>query len=171
MSLTTNPKTDEMKKQSIKSLNKFIGQWEARAFFGGNPMDKDAPEFEWFQNITFSWIENGYFLKQVSETISNGDIPDEVLDKLPTPLTCIIGFDDTNNRFTQLYADSRGVFRVYQMSFDGREWRLWREAPGFSQRFTGKFDENGKKISGTWEASEDGKTWTKDFDLEYIKIK
>lgn len=160
-----------MKKQSIKSLNKFIGQWEGKAFLGGDPMDKDAPGIEWVQNIVFEWIENGAFLKQTAETISTGGIPDETLDKLPTPLTCIIGFDDTNNRFSHLYADARGVFRVYQMSFDRREWKLWREAPDFLQRFTGSFSDDDKKISGIWEASEDGKTWSKDFDLEYIKIK
>lgn len=151
-----------MKTHSIKILDSFIGKWEAQAFVDGKPMGKD--------HITFEWIENGAFLRQSAETVSTEGVPAEWIDALPTPLTCIIGFDDTTNHFAQLYTDARGVFRVYQMSFDGHEWKLWREAPGFSQRFTGIFSDDGKKIKGAWEASEDSESWSKDFDLEYKRI-
>jgi hypothetical protein len=47
-----------------------------------------------------------------------------------------------------LYADSRGVFRVYQMSlFDG-VWKLTRQASGFSQRFVGAWNADGRTIRG-----------------------
>ena len=48
-------------------------------------------------------------------------------------------------------------------------WRIWRDAPGFNQRFTGTFDDAGTTITGAWEMSEDGTTWSKDFDLVYRK--
>jgi hypothetical protein len=35
------------------------------------------------------------------------------------PVTTIIGLDDASETFTQLYTDTRGVYRVYQMSLDG----------------------------------------------------
>ena len=151
-----------LKTQSIEILHSFIGEWEVQAYRDGKPMGKD--------HITFEWIENGTFLRQTAETVSTEGVPSEWVNVLPTPLTCIIGFDDTNSHFSQLYADARGVFRVYQMGLDGRKWKLWREAPGFSQRFTGIFSGDGKKINGAWETSEDGKSWSKDFDLEYNRI-
>ena len=33
----------------------------------------------------------------------------------------------------------------------------------FSQRFTGTFTADGKRIDGTWEIADDHKTWRKDF--------
>jgi hypothetical protein len=49
------------------------------------------------------------------------------------------------------------------------EWRIWREAPGFNQRYTGKLSDDGRSITGRWEFSEDGKSWNVDFDLNYTK--
>lgn len=31
-------------------------------------------------------------------------------------------------QFIQLYADTRGVYRVYQMSFQNGVWKVWRNA-------------------------------------------
>jgi len=49
------------------------------------------------------------------------------------------------------YFDSRAVFRVFDMSIDDAGWRLSRNAPGFSQRFTGTFADGGETIDGRWE--------------------
>jgi len=40
--------------------------------------------------------------------------------------------------------DDRGVCRVYEMSIGDGEWRLWREGEPFPQRFTGRFEDDGK---------------------------
>jgi len=58
---------------------------------------------------------------------------------------------------------------VYEMSFNDGVWKVWREAPGFSQRFTGVL--SGDVITGPWEFSEDGSTWRHDFDLTYTKVR
>lgn len=55
------------------------------------------------------------------------------------------------------------------MSLDGRAWKLWREAPGFWQRYTGLISGDGNTITGTWEWSADGQEWKHDFGLTYIK--
>ena len=68
------------------------------------------------------------------------------------------------------YADARGVFRVYQMSLSERVWKMWRHAPGFFQRFTGTFSDDGKTITGRWKKSSDGSNWEPDFDLTYTKV-
>jgi hypothetical protein len=86
------------------------------------------------------------------------------------PVTTIIGLDDSNEKFTQLYTDARGVHRLYQMSLDDGVWKLWRDTPGFSQRFKGTFSNDDKTITGSWEYSNDGSTWEHDFDLTYTKV-
>ncbi len=50
------------------------------------------------------------------------------------------------------------------------KWEMWRDAPGFLQRFTGSFSNNGNSITGHWEKSGDGSNWERDFDLTYTKI-
>jgi hypothetical protein len=55
------------------------------------------------------------------------------------------------------------------MSLEDRVWRLWRNAPGFSQRLEGQLRGDGRIIEARWEKSEDGKTWEHDFDLTYTK--
>ncbi len=69
-----------------------------------------------------------------------------------------------------LYSDARGVSRVLQMSLSNGVWKMWRNAPGFLQRFTGSFSNNGNTITGYWEKSGDGSNWERDFDLTYTKI-
>jgi hypothetical protein len=56
------------------------------------------------------------------------------------------------------------------MSFADGVWKLWRVVSGFSQRFTGTFDDSGDTIAGTWEFSGDGSTWEHDFDLTYTRV-
>ena len=70
-----------------------------------------------------------------------------------------------------LYFDSRGISRVYQMSLseDGI-WKMWREAPGFFQRFTGKISKDGNTITARWERSNSGVFWEHDFDLTYTRL-
>lgn len=84
--------------------------------------------------------------------------------------TQLIGGDDARDECTVLYYDERGVRRVYNTSVEGGVWRVWREAPGFNQRYIGRISEDGRSIAGQWEFSEDGKDWKVDFDLNYEKI-
>jgi hypothetical protein len=88
----------------------------------------------------------------------------------------VIGWDGGRGTLLQHYFDDRGVARVYEMSIAGGVWRLQRTKPDFSpfefsQRFTGKLTENGKRIDGTWEIARDHETWAKDFDLIYTRLR
>ncbi len=69
-----------------------------------------------------------------------------------------------------LYSDARGVSRILQMSLSNGIWKMWRNAPGFLQRFTGSFSNHGNTITDYWEKSGDGSNWERDFDLTYTKI-
>ena len=82
----------------------------------------------------------------------------------------VMGLDDTTLRVTQLYADDRGVFRIYRGSMTDDEWRLERAAPGFDQRFVGAFRDDGRIIECRWELSvPDRTTWELDFQITYRK--
>jgi hypothetical protein len=81
-----------------------------------------------------------------------------------------MGVDEATGRAVQLYADGRGVFRIYEMSVANGVWRAWRDAPGFHQRFAGAFSDDGRTITGAWEGSGDGTNWSHDFDLTYAKL-
>ena len=83
--------------------------------------------------------------------------------------------DPNGESYTQHYFDSRGVVRVYAMTFDGGRWTLMRSAPDFtsldfSQWFTGTFAEDGNSINAAWETSNDGVHWEHDFDLTYTRV-
>ena len=56
------------------------------------------------------------------------------------------------------------------MTLEDGVWKVWRDAPGFNQRYIGKISGDGGTIAGQWEFSEDGKSWDVDFDLTYIKF-
>ncbi|MGA7922992.1 MAG: hypothetical protein WCA77_03350, partial [Thermoplasmata archaeon] len=68
-----------------------------------------------------------------------------------------------------LYSDDREVSRVYRMTLARGVWRIWRVAPGFSQRFEARFTNKGRTIRARWKRSTDGKAWVHDFDLTFTK--
>lgn len=65
------------------------------------------------------------------------------------------------------YFDSRGVFRVYEVSVDDAAWRWWRDVPGFSQRFTGVIAADGNTIDGQSQLCEDDVHWADDLQTTY----
>ena len=83
----------------------------------------------------------------------------------------IIGRDDSDPEYCVLYADDRGVSRVYRMSVSDRTWRMWRERPEFSQRFDAEVSPDQAEINGSWQKSVDGgMTWDHDFTFRYNRL-
>jgi hypothetical protein len=60
--------------------------------------------------------------------------------------------------------------RNYQMTLRDNVWTLWRESPGFWQRFRGVISDDGNTITGAWEFSPDGQEWQHDFRVIYTKL-
>ena len=133
----------------------FVGDWTLAAGFGGEPSGEPLgrARFEWA-------LGDQYVIEK-----STVDVP-EAPDGL-----AVMAWHPHENRYVQHYFDSRGVHRMYQMSLQGRTWKLWRDGPGFvPQRFTGEISEDGKTITGRWEIAEDGENFETDFDLTYTKV-
>jgi hypothetical protein len=130
-------------------LERLVGEWEM-----------ESPQFPGGRGRTvFEWLENRAYLVQRSYAP----------EPAPTSMW-IIGGDEAAESYTALYHDSRGVARVYQMSLVEDVWTIWRDAPGFWQRFRGTFSGDGRTVSGRWEKSDDGLQWEHDFDLTYTKV-
>lgn len=109
-------------------------------------------------SVTFEWIEQGAAL-----VMRMGDAA--------TPAaTWIIGWDDANPDYHVLYADDRGVSRVYRMSLRDGTWQMWRDTPEFSQRFEAEVSPGQEEISGSWQKSVDGgTTWEHDFTVRHSR--
>lgn len=110
---------------------------------------------------SFEWIEGGAFLKMYSEVTEPG---------VPTS-TAIFGSDDAGETYFMLYFDERRVSRKYEVTLGDNLWKIWRNAPKFSQRFTGTFADHDDTIIGVWELSEDDATWKRDLEVTYTRIK
>lgn len=88
----------------------------------------------------------------------------------PPDSTSIIGRNEDREDYTVLYADDRGVSRIYSMTYDNRLWIQHRADPGFHQRFEGRLSEGGDRIDAAWSKShDDGVTWQHDFSLAYTR--
>lgn len=114
----------------------------------------------------FEWAFDGQFLVQRAEVPQSPAAPD---------VLAIIGLSPDGDAYAQHYFDSRGVVRVYSMTFSDGVWTLLRNSPDFSpldfqQRFTGTFSEDGNTIKGAWESSSDGSSWQHNFALTYTKV-
>jgi len=150
-----------MSTASAPSLGVLIGTWEFASTRDGTFMGRGS--------ATFEWIDDGAYVRQHAEDLPSPDTDADWAAHSPLPMTSIIGFDDTTLEHTMLYADARGVFRIYRMSVTDDSWRLWRAAPDFHQQFIATIRDDGRTIEGRWESSPDGSAWEPDFDMTYRK--
>jgi hypothetical protein len=150
----------------LEPLNRLVGNWTTDAThpaLSGVVVHGTA---------VIEWLEDERFLIHRARS-DHPDFPDSI---------SIIGImdrdrvdDSSDNRrsaATELrlrmhYFDSRGVFRVFEVSIDDEAWRCWRQAPGFSQRFTGTFAEGGDTIVGCWQLCSDDVQWDDDLQITY----
>lgn len=109
-------------------------------------------------HTTFEWLEGEQFLIQRSRT-DHPDFPDSI---------AVIGA--VTEGLSMYYFDSRGVHRVYEVSLSDGVLRIWRDAPGFSQRLAARFSDDGNTVSGTWELSEDDATWNDDLAITFRRV-
>jgi hypothetical protein len=143
---------------ALDQLAAFLGEWNTEITSMSMNPDPSAVVRGY---SSFAWLEGGAFLIQHSQ-IPNSDFPTS---------TSVMGPDEEAATYRMLYYDSRAVSRVYRMTFSGGIWTLWRDFPGFSQRFHGTFSEDGNIITARWEKSSDGSSWEHDFDLTYTKVR
>jgi hypothetical protein len=150
----------EGRPEALDRLEALVGEWETEATFEAGFFGPGTPAISGGGRTTFEWFEGRFFLIQRAAG-EDASVPRGVM---------VIGLAEDGDTFEQHYYDSRGVSRVYLMTLDGGTWTLWRDAPGFNQRYVGSFSEDGTRITGAWEKSADGVAWEHDFDLSYRKL-
>jgi hypothetical protein len=140
--------------EALARLEPLVGEWTIEA------IGADGVPWPGGGRVGFAWHDAGAHLIQRA-TVDLPEAPDSI---------SVIGCDAANGTYHQLYSDERGVCRVYEMSIDDHEWKLWRTGPPFAQRFTATFSDDGNTITGQWELAEDGETFTTDFTQIYRRV-
>jgi hypothetical protein len=139
------------------ALEPLIGSWTLEAEFPtpGPLVVRGRTTLEWL-------LARRYVLQRTE--MDHPDAPDSLSVLAPDP--------SRPGGWLQHYFDSRGVVRLYEMSFDGRTWTLTRRVPDFSpldfaQRFTADLADGGDTLTGAWYTATEGEDWQLDFRLTY----
>jgi hypothetical protein len=104
---------------------------------------------------TFEWLEGGHFLIQRSWS-DDARFPDGI---------SIMGPPEAGDGLLLEYFDSRGVRRTYDVAVEDGVWRIWRVAPGFSQRFAATLGPD--SFEGVFELAETPGAWERDMTVTY----
>lgn len=138
----------------LQALSILVGTWTT---VGTHAL---VPGRTFHGRTAFSWIEGGAFLAMRSQ-IDEPEIPSGI---------AIIGTDDAAGECCMLYFDERGVSRRYEMRLEANEWRWWRDAADFSQRFVGTISADGRTIVSRGEYSRNGGPRESDLALTYHRV-
>lgn len=151
----TSKRESSIPNSLLKPLSVLVGKWDT---VGTHPL---FPATTFHGHSSFEWIEEGAFLIMHSD-IEEPGIPSGI---------AVFGSDDSTEEYFMLYHDERGVSRKFEVTLRDNVWKWWRNAPGFSQRFTGTFSDKGNVITGISELSKDGSKWERDLELTYTRVK
>jgi hypothetical protein len=105
--------------------------------------------------VSFEWLEGGHFLVQRSHT-DHELFPDAI---------SVIGAPEAGDGLVMEYFDSRGVRRTYGISLEGGVLRIWRDHPGFDQRFSATLGHD--FFEGLFELAETAGDWQEDMKVTY----
>jgi hypothetical protein len=148
--MAVNPRETDV---AITELQAFVGRWELAVDLPGAEDTRGHVEFDLMGDVLVQ-----------RTTIPNPDAPD----------SCCVVLAGDDGSYLQHYFDSRGVARLYRMTFDGRAWTLERTESDytpldFHQRYVGALSDDLAMISGEWQSSSDGRDWSRDFGLTYYR--
>ncbi len=77
----------------------------------------------------------------------------------------VIGPPEEGDEPVMEYFDSRGIRRTYGASLDDGVLRIWRDAPGFAQRFSATMRPD--RFASTWQVAETPGQWRDDVQMTY----
>jgi hypothetical protein len=133
---------------ALKPFDALIGSWVTEAAHPS--FDGVVPG-----SVTFEWLEGGHFI--VQRTRYDEELfPDSI---------GLIGAPEAGDGLVMEYFDSRGVRRTYRASLDDGVLRLWRDQPGFAQRFFATLGDD--DFEGLWQLARTPDDWRDDLRVRY----
>ena len=142
----------------LDALQPFIGEWsvEGRHVALPDMVIRGRSVFEWWGDRTFLMHR---------ATLDHPDFPDSIE---------IMGATQPDGGLAKHYFDSRGVHRLFAMTFDGGVWTLFRKAAGpddFDQSTNYVFSADGRTITSQSDRTEPGAHDMKpDFMVTYTRV-
>jgi hypothetical protein len=142
----------------LDALEPFIGAWnvEARHVAFPNAVIRGHSVFEW-------WGDRAFLMYR--STFDHPDFPDSI---------SVIGATRPDGGLAQHYFDTRGVNRLFDMTFERGVWTASRKAVGandFDQRLHATFGAGGNTITGEFERTEPGRHEMKhDMSVIYTRM-
>jgi hypothetical protein len=136
---------------ALEPFEALIGSWTTEA-------DHVAVDGVVHGTTTFAWLEGGHFVLQRSH-VDHELFPDGI---------GIIGAPETGEGLVLESFDSRGVRRTYRTLLEDGVWRIWRDAPGFGQRFAAPVGP--ESFEGVFELAETPGDWREDMRVTYRRV-
>jgi hypothetical protein len=132
----------------LEPFDALIGTWDTEA---------THPKFDGvvLGSATFEWLDGGQFLIERSRN-EHELFPDAI---------SVIGASEAGDGVVMEYFDSRGVRRTYGVSLDDGVLRMWRDHPGFDQRFSATLERDA--FEGQWQLAETPGHWQDDLKVTY----
>src|SRR5262245_14580607 len=130
-------------------LEVFIGKWITE---GHTVASDGAPSLKITASDIYEWAAGGFFILHSAY----GTIGDAAVGGIE-----IIGYDPGKGTYRTHFFDSQGNVTNEELSFSAGNWH-WR---GSNVRCTGRFSDDGKRITALHERSDDGVVWTPSMEI------
>jgi hypothetical protein len=115
---------------ALKSLNRLLGAWIVTG--------------EAYGQVTFNWMEGGFFMVQDIDLIGTKGIE-------------FIGYDKDSKSLKSHYFDTNGQVLEFTYEINESGHNVFIDMPGIKGKFKGKFSNGGETITGKWKWVKDGK--------------
>jgi hypothetical protein len=136
---------------ALEPFDVLIGTWATEAT---HPLvDAVVPG-----RMTLEWLEGGHYLIQRSRN-DHELFPDAI---------CVIGAPEDGGGLAMEYFDSRGMRRTYGISLEDGVLRIWRDAPGFDQRYSATVAPD--TFEGIFQLAETPGDWRDDLKVTYRRV-
>ena len=138
----------------LEKLEAFVGTWSTA---GEIRAGEHGPATAFSAIDRYEWMEGGHFLlHHVDARMGDGHLV--ALE--------VIGYDAATGTYPMRSFDSQGNTGTHTARMQDGTWTF----QGESERFTGRFSDDGNTITGLWEQSADGVTWTPWMDVTLTRV-
>lgn len=144
-----------MKNKALAALEPLVGQWEYTMY---NSWFLESMDTKVNGVTTIERLDDSFLIVRSTDA-----------DKKPGDIW-VIGYSDPQEKYEMFYYDQRGVSRIFSTTFDGKKLTFLREDKDMHQRMALEITNIGLH-SEAWASEDKGKTWRKDLEMAYKRIK